>query len=273
MSTWGTIIAGWATELRSSGHTPGTIKLRRSHARAFAVHHPTPAAVVRADVIQWLAAEHLKPESRKSRRASMRSLWAWAHDEGHVSEDLGRRLPAVRVPLAEPRPAPDVTIISALNAAGPSTRLMVELGAVAGLRLSEIAAVHATHIEPAGLRVTGKGGRERVVPIPIWLRYDIDNAASGGYAFPSPVRPGQHVSADWAYRCIKRVIGPSVTPHQLRHAAASAWHAEGLDITEIRPALGHASVRTTQLYVAPDRRKMARIIELSARRLDRTDAA
>jgi integrase len=76
-------------------------------------------------------------------------------------------MPSVRVPAGVPRPAPEQVVSAALAAAEhePRERLMLALAAFAGLRRAEIARVHTRDVTEEGLRVRGKGGTVRVIPI------------------------------------------------------------------------------------------------------------
>jgi site-specific recombinase XerD len=85
-----------------------------------------------------------------------------------------------------------------------------------------------------------------------------------------PGRIDGHLSPGYVGRLVSEVLPDGVVPHQLRHAAASAWHALGLDIAEIRVLLGHASIATTQRYVLTRSETARRTVEAAAARLHPT---
>lgn len=266
---WPTLTRTWGIEQRAAGRAPGTIRLRLLHLRRLATRCPDPLTTTRADLLGFLAdlGPTASPEYRRSVRSSLVVWHQWLAVEGYRPDDPAARLPAVRVPPADPRPADDDDVTSAILEAtlAQDVRLLllVRLARECGLRCAEVAAVHSRDLELHGLRVRGKGGRERTVPIPADLRAAVQRA--DGWLFPSP--QGGHLTPGYVGRLISRALPDGVTPHQLRHAAASAWHRAGLDLLEIRPLLGHASVRTTQIYVAVDHAHARAVVEAESARL------
>ena len=126
---------------------------------------------------------------------------------------------------------------------------MILLAAYAGLRRAEVAAVHSRDIEGTSLRVVGKGGRVRVIP----LHPALEEALNGldGYVFPGRLQG--HVSADNVGKTLSRLLGPGWTAHTLRHRFASRAYAAERDIRAVQELLGHSKLETTQLYTAiPD---------------------
>lgn len=266
MATWGDLLAGWAAELRAAGAGPGTVRLRTSHLRQFARLNPDPLAAGRADLVAWLAREQWAPETRKSHRSSLTGFYGWCAAAGHLPASPAAGLRPVRVPPPAPRPADDDDIVTARLAADPDVALMIRLASEAGLRRAEVARVHTGDLELGGLRVHGKGGVTRVVTLPRDLRAELARRPAG-WVFPSPARPGRPVTPGHVGRRISALLPDGVTPHMLRHAWATALHDEGLDVADIRPQAGHASIRTTQLYVhvRPERARPA--VEAAAARL------
>ena len=147
-----------------------------------------------------------------------------------------------------PRPAPDAVIGLALEFADDETRLMLMLGALAGLRRAEIAGVHSDHVTAEGLRVFGKGRKWRLVPLVPELRWELERV--DGWAFPSTARPGRPVTADYVADRIEKVLPRPWTCHTLRHRWATRAYQATHDIRAVQEILGHASVATTQRYTA-----------------------
>lgn len=246
MTTWGTATASWLLELRAAGTAESTIQLRLTHLRWWARVCPHPYSATRPALIAFMACDRWAPETRRSVRSSLRTFYGWAHREGRIDEDPSLGLPKVRVPMAEARPAPDDAIRFTLARGDVRQTFMLLLGAVGGLRRKEIACVHSRDLEGDELRVRGKGGRERVVPLPPALARRI-RAQGEGWLFPNGF--GGHLTSAHVGVLLRRILPAGVTPHMLRHAAASALHDEGLTMFELRRFLGHASVATTQRYV------------------------
>ena len=140
-----------------------------------------------------------------------------------------------------------------------------------GLRISEALSLDVRDAPraAAGLRVTGKGGKQRVVPVlpqveaavAAWLRHHPD---------PRPDRPlflgarGGRLDpavAQKALRDYRRIAGlpEHATPHALRHSFATHLLAEGADLRVIQDLLGHASLSTTQRYTKVDEAALAAV--------------
>ena len=269
---WGDVIAGLCIELRAAGRSEGTVRLRRNHLQQFASAtgpggrrlHPDPLAVQRCDLVAWLA-RPMAPEYRRSVRSSLVALFGWlAVEQLPPGPDPAARLAPVRIPAGVPKPADDRDILTALAAARPRTLLMLRLAAELGLRRGEVARVDTRHLELAGLRVTGKGGRTRVVPLPGDLRAVLSRLPAGP-VFPSSA--GGHLTPGHVGVLMSRALPAGITPHQLRHAAATAWHDAGLDIADISPLLGHARLDTTARYVLVRNTKARAAVETASARL------
>lgn len=133
----------------------------------------------------------------------------------------------------------------------------------AGLRISEALALCGSDLESQSLRVTGKGGKVRLVPLIDAVRKAIEL-----YVSLCPYRPE---ADEPLFRGVKggvlspRIIQlrmeslrsafqlpPSATPHALRHSFATHLLARGGDLRAIQELLGHASLSTTQIYTAVD---------------------
>lgn len=141
---------------------------------------------------------------------------------------------------------------------------MVELLYASGLRVSELVAlpVTAARAKADAIIVTGKGGKERLVPLSgpakaAMAAYLEARRAAGleaaRWLFPSSSESG-HVTRQQAGRDLKDLaaaagVAPAkLSPHVLRHAFASHLLAHGADLRVVQTLLGHADVATTQIY-------------------------
>jgi integrase/recombinase XerC/integrase/recombinase XerD len=155
-------------------------------------------------------------------------------------------------------------------------RAMFELAYAAGLRAEEIVNLDAADIDPDGeeLRVSGKGGRTRVVPAgeAAWRaleRYvDRGRPRLAERARPDPAlflsRTGRRLSTSDVRRrlaiCTRRAAnGAGVSPHTLRHSFATHLLEGGADLRSIQELLGHASVSTTQTYTRVESGRLRRV--------------
>lgn len=251
--------------LKAAGRSKRTIELRAYYVRRAgrAINKPL-AAVTAGDLIGWLGDQDWAPDTRKSCLASLRVFFRWAADFDLIEADPALKLPSVTVPRGEPRPAPTALLNQALEAATDRDWLLIGLAAYAGLRRTEIATLTWESVEWNGLRIRGKGGRTRFIPLLPLLRERLtaerelrDQGKRGTgwrYRFDpgSPyVFPGSngaaHISADRVTKIITAAMG-SYSPHTLRHRFASSAYAVERDMRAVQDLMGHASVETTQIY-------------------------
>jgi integrase/recombinase XerC len=199
----------------------------------------------RDDLTTFLARPIRAAETRKSARSAVRSIYGWAHDTDRIPADPARRLPPVRIPAGVPRPAPEGVVVEALRRADRRARLMVMLASYAGLRCTEIARVHTRDLVGGALRVHGKGGVVRSVP----MHPDLAEALGelpGGYAFPGG--GDGHLTAGHVGKLLKRLLGPDWSAHTLRHRFASRAYGGTRDLRAVQVLLGHARPETTARY-------------------------
>ena len=137
----------------------------------------------------------------------------------------------------------------------------------AGLRISEALAISRSDLEGETLRVTGKGGRVRLVPLIAPVRAAIDTYITLCPFHPEPDEPvfrgekGGALSPRLIQLRLQQLRGalglpPSATPHALRHSFATHLLGRGGDLRAIQELLGHASLSTTQIYTAVDTERL-----------------
>lgn len=242
------LIEAWLDWLSSGTTAASTIRQRRYILGAFAREYPLLTATA-DDIQHYVGRPQRGPEARKSVLATLRSFYRWALARGIVNHDPTLLARSVRVPPGIPKPVPEAVLARAFARADEATRLMLSLGSYAGLRLSEIAAVHSRDVGETGLRVIGKGAKVRRVPIHPMLAPQLDFT---GWAFPSPMDPEQHVSRDFISSRVEEALGGGWTTHSLRHRAGTQWYRATKDLRAVQMLLGHASPTTTARYVLVD---------------------
>lgn len=266
MDTWGTATPAWLDELKAAGASRGTVELRATHLRWWARICPQPYEATRPALVAFMACERWAPETRRSVRSSLRGFYRWAYLEGHIDVDPAARLPKIRIPIAEPRPADDDIIRDVLHRARRRELLLLYLMAEGALRRAEAARVHTRDLESGDtLRVYGKGGRERVIPLTRQLHRAL-RACPEGWVFPNGM--GGHLTSAHVGVLLRRILPAGTTPHMLRHAAASAMAEDpGVNLFDVRDFLGHASIATTQRYVRVRNARIASAARSAALRL------
>lgn len=246
-------IEGWTRWMVSAGRPNTTIELRRYHIERLALDlRRSPLTIDANDLAAWLAAHDWKPETRRSYRSSLRSYFGWLQAVGYRPDSPAHLLPPVSVPRAKPRPAPEIMYREALSKATSRERIMVALAGMCGLRRGEIARVRREDVRDdlvgRSLRVVGKGGHVRMVPLPDWLAVELLRCGPG-WVFPSP--RGGHLTPHHVGVLVSRLMPSGWTCHTLRHRCATTAYRATLDIVSIQQLLGHAKLSTTRDYVLP----------------------
>ena len=253
-TTWNQAIDDFIGSLRAAGRRPGTMKLRAHYLRLLSRGVDVgPWDVTGDDLVAWAGRQSWDLETRRSARASCRVFFAWAVATGRREDDPSTALAPVRIGPPTPHPVPEDVLEHALEGVPERVRLMVRLAAEAGLRRGEVAVIHRRDVQRDllgwSLRVHGKGGRVRVVPLSDGLAGLIRERAGVGYLFPG--NDGGHVSADWVGRLVGRELPEGWSMHSLRHRFATVAYAHDRDLLTVQGLLGHASPATTQRYVRP----------------------
>lgn len=239
-----TMLADFATHLRASGLSPLTVKQYPYWCRRCLTD--TGArwdTITTAQVERWLASgSHWRGETRGSVFVALRAFFAWCRPEDDPVDPI-RRPRKVR---GVARTIPDDALADAMASASGETRWLLRLASTTGLRRSELAAVHADDVEGGWLRVMGKGAKVRRVPlapdVEAWL------VSRGGWAFPGS--DGGHLTPGAISARIKRATGWNA--HSLRHRYATNVYKATRDLRSVQTLLGHASLATTERYLAVD---------------------
>ena len=212
----------------------------------------------------------------------LRGFYAHAVAEGLRVDDPCALLQPPRLPRLLPKALSEAQVTALLAAPDVTTpeglrdRAMLELMYAAGLRVSELVGLPATapNLRQGVLRVTGKGSRERLVPLgeesQHWLERYLREARPqllAGVRRPAGVqvlfvaRGGVAPTRQAFWALVKRCaavagIDPArVSPHGLRHSFATHLLNHGADLRALQMLLGHSALTTTQIYtlVARDR--------------------
>lgn len=266
-ATWSHLIPLYADYLRSGTLSPRTVELRLYHlGRIRRFLGVQPYHVTLEHLNAYTKGRDWAPNTRAVVRASMSVFFRFCVDNDYLEKNPASKLMPIRVPAGKPKPASDDAVKDAYAIADTRTWLMVALGTRGGLRAKEIAAVHTRDVtqEPGGysLRILGKGGKTRLVPLDDDLAQMIVNRGSG-FVFPGRIEG--HISPAYVSRLVSKVLPPGVTCHKLRHRFATrAYRGSGSNLRAVQELLGHSSIATTQVYVGVDSDEL-RKAALSAR--------
>ena len=247
-----------------------------------------------ADYLHELYAEY--PDLASITPADVRAFAGWLHDKGHSNTTIAKYLasvkslfrfaqkkllilrnPAAAVPtpkkekklpsvLQMKEVAATINTFDTANTIGIRNKALTELLYSSGLRVSELTGLNVDDFDGAErtVRVLGKGGKERIVPVGkaaaealhTWLSVrsefavHIDNAYKTAF-FLTP--KGKRMSSSGVYAVVHNAMRHTTeakqkSPHVLRHSFATHLLDNGADITAVSQMLGHASLSTTQVY-------------------------
>lgn len=214
--------------------------------------------------------------------SSLRAYYAQLLRRGEIAADPTAELAPPRIgrslPKALSESEVDVLIAAADDgsALGLRNRAMVELMYATGLRVSELVGLPALalNLRQGVLRVTGKGDKERLVPIGAeaqhWLeRYltEVRPTLAGRRNPPALFlgRLGSALSRQQFWGMIKQIAARAgidtrrVSPHGLRHSFATHLLNHGADLRALQMLLGHSSLSTTQIYTLVAREGLKRL--------------
>jgi integrase len=207
------------------------------------------------DLAEWIAGHRWAPETMRSWRAALTGFYRWGITTGRATSNPAAELPVVRVPRRVARPTPEDAITAALAGADQRLWLMISLAARCGLRRGEIAQVAGPHLledeQGPALAVRGKGGRERIVPVPRDVAdriRDLGRRHDGGWAFPGQI--DGHLSARRVGELVAEALPGAWTCHTLRHRFGTRSYGASHDLGAVQELLGHSKPETTRIYVA-----------------------
>lgn len=230
-------------------------------------------------LIKGWEAECLAPRTRARRLSTLRQFMSWMVADGYRTDNPVQFLDSPKLPESLPKSLDEEEVLRLLAAAQklppPDDLRMeaaLELLYAGGLRISELLGLKIQDISPqkSALMITGKGGKERLVPITeLALQRALDWLAFRDKDGPIPHtdqllsgrdREMNRQSFSLLLKKIARIAGidaSRVSPHILRHSFATHMLNRGADLRTLQALLGHADIATTQIYTRtrPDRLK------------------
>lgn len=260
------------------GVSPATTDAYRRDLKQFFGQVPGATAASRAEVLDFLASRMRSGANTSSivrQLSCLRQFFAWARRERLIAVDPMLDLEGPRRPRALPGTM-SASEVEALLAApdmkaplGLRDRAILETLYASGMRVSELAALTLARLNlgQGVIRVLGKGGRERLVPLGEtacellrhWLSARPGLKPQGDWVFVS--RTGRALSrqAIWARirdLAVRAGIDEPVHPHRLRHSFATHLLDNGADLRVVQMLLGHADLATTQIYTHVSRSRL-----------------
>ena len=285
---WPLLKARYIEHLSVLGYSKRSVETTETHLRFFLEYLesetkiPDLSEIGRADLNAyqtWLyfSGWRKDPErplclaSQASRLSVVKGFFRWLLQEGLVLHDAAASMDRPKRPKALPRAilgGPQVVkLLKAPNVETPvglRDRAILELLYATGLRNEELRNLKLNDVDREGCqaRVTGKGSKERVVPVGRialnWLDLYLETARpalllgpENGFVFVSC--KGRKIHSSNLIAMIRKYarrarLPANVTPHALRHTCATHLLKAGADIRHIQALLGHSSLDSTQIY-------------------------
>ncbi|NNN07888.1 MAG: tyrosine recombinase [Acidimicrobiaceae bacterium] len=206
--------------------------------------------------------------------SSLRGWWGFLLDEGVLDADPSEHVTPSRRGRTLPKPLPEEVLSHLLDSMPSETpvdrrdRALLELLYGTGARVSEVVGLELQDLDfdEELIRVTGKGSKQRLVPMGQTLKKALSEYLSPGGRSEFP-KPRSHANVFVNSRggslsrqgidliissraLIAGVNRSTISAHVFRHSCATHMLAHGADIRVVQELLGHASIATTQVYTA-----------------------
>lgn len=264
---WDDAIAVFAMSQTARGYSPRTVGNRVELAQRLGrlLEHKPLRKIVKLD-LQRVLARGIAPSSMQRERTDMQAFFRYLRAEGVIRTDPAAELERIKVAKGRPRPYTVAQISELLNSgAYHRTRVMIILGYLHGLRAHEIAKIQSRDFDlvTMQLKVIGKGGKERDMPIHPVLLPEICQMPAEGYWFPARGGRGGHIHwrsvSDLMTKAKKRagIVDPRLSGHSLRHSFGTQLVRSGTDLRTAQVMLGHSSLATTEIYIGVDEDRLA----------------
>lgn len=211
----------------------------------------------------------LSPRSQARRLIAVRGLFRWLREEGRVPVDPAQALvlPKQRRGLPELLSRSEVDALLAVpGTEGPLAlrdTALLELLYATGCRISEALdlTLDRVYLDQAIVRLTGKGDRQRLVPlgapavaaVHAWLTEGRPALVRGAVRWVFVNKAGRRLSRQGFFLKLQQYalaagITRAISPHKLRHSFATHLLAGGADLRAVQTLLGHADIGTTEIY-------------------------
>lgn len=223
---------------------------------------------------EWVAKSGVGQRSHARILSGVRSLYHFLVVDGFLEEDPSELLESP----SQPRHLPEVLSVEEVDRLidsidldkweGQRNRAIIEVLFSCGLRVSELVTLRISCLyrEERYLRVLGKGGKERLVPISQRAIDEIDSwfvqrdamvVKLGEEDFVFLNRRGSHLTRTMVLIMIKKYaamagLKKTISPHTLRHSFATVMLEGGADLRVIQEMLGHEDISTTEIYTHID---------------------
>ncbi|MDW8087411.1 MAG: tyrosine-type recombinase/integrase [Candidatus Calescibacterium sp.] len=212
--------------------------------------------------IRYLSEEGKEDSTIERKLSSIKSFFRYLEERGYVKYNPAELVPFRKRKTRIPSYLDEDEALDLTDTDKERDRLAILILYGCGLRVSELENLKLENISGDFLKIYGKGGKWRSVPIPTYVREEIDfyiknirpkylRDEDDGYLLLN--KYGKKLSSRYIRKIVKRQgflkTGKNVWPHLLRHSYATHLLKNQADIRVIQELLGHSSINTTQKYV------------------------
>ncbi len=265
-----------------SPHTVAAYRRDLTRWLRFAPRSAAGVAATRKQVFAFLEGlrKELSGPSIRRLLSALRTFYRFLILEGHATEDpIGNhRVPVRGVRLPRTVAAGDLRRLLDRPKGNSPLALrddaMIELVYATGMRVSELVGLPLSglHLDRGYVRVQGKGGKERIVPVGAIARRKLEAYLTrgrprfdrrGGSSFVFLNRSGRPLTRQAFNLILERhartALGRRISPHALRHSFATHLLDRGADLRVVQLLLGHADIGTTQIYTHVTRERLKKV--------------
>lgn len=239
------------------------------------------------DFLEYITELGLSAHSQARLLSGLKSFFKYLIFEGDIENDptvliegpkLGRKLPDT---LSFPEIEKLLEAIDLSTPEGGRNRAMLEVLYSSGLRVSELVdlKLHNIYADSGFLKVTGKGNKERLVPVgrdalkylKIYLaeirgKPPLKGPKKGYESYAFLNRNGSKLTRVMVFTIIKNLAASTglkkrISPHTFRHSFATHLIEGGADLRAVQEMLGHESITTTEIYTHLDRDYLRQVIQ------------
>lgn len=225
------------------------------------------------EFLHVLKNENISATSMARKISSLKQFYSFANERWSI-ENYGQQLTFPKIDKKLPHYLSEQEVEQLLQSSlqdtspvGVRNKTMLYLLYVTGLRITELTQLHTSSIlwDSGFLQVEGKGGKQRMVPLPEAMRIllkeylekfhpTLSHSRKTNYLFPilyaGTIRPITR-QAFWGILkqlCAKAKLPKAISPHQLRHSLATHLLKRGADLRSLQMLLGHENLSTVQIY-------------------------
>lgn len=245
----------------------------------------SPVAISKSTVQQFIyeVAKVVNPRSQARIISGLKSFFNYLVFEDYRADNpleliespkIGRKLPDT---LSEKEIDALIGAIDLSSPQGERNRAMLETLYGCGLRVSELISLRLSdlYFEEDFIKVTGKGNKQRFVPISevnkkyiLWYKNRVrvhENPHKDHQDILFLNRRGKQLTRAMVFTIVKNLaqeigLQKTVSPHTFRHSFATHLLENGADLRAIQQMLGHESITTTEVYMHVDRRHLAQVL-------------